>query len=56
MMIRLVVQDSERPVQLLYKDEPHQFVRKSHLAERNLLVGTVIDLVGESVWAAHYKH
>ena len=49
-------QDGERPVELFDKDEPHQFVGEGHLAERYLLVGTVIHLLGKAVRTAHDKH
>ena len=56
MVVRLVAQDGEGAVELLDKDEAHQLVGKGHFAQRDLLVGAVIDLLGESVWAAHDEH
>ena len=55
-MIGLVPQDGESPVKLLNKDQAHQFMRKCHLAQGNLLVGTVIYLGRESVGAANNKN
>ena len=56
MMIWFVVQDGKRAIKLLDKDEPNQFVREGHLAERYFLVGTVIHFLGKAVRAAHNKH
>lgn len=56
MMIGFIAQDCERPVELLNKNQAYQLMRKRHLAERDLLVGAVIDFGGESVRAAHDKH
>lgn len=56
MMIRLMPQDGECPVELFDKDEAHQLMRERHLAKRNLLIGTVIDLGRETIGTSHDKH
>ena len=55
-MIGFMPQNGECPVELFDKDEPYQFVREGHLAERYFLVGTVIHFLGKAVRAAHDKH
>ena len=44
-MIGFMPQNGECPVELFDKDEPYEFVREGHLAERDFLVGTVIHLL-----------
>ena len=56
MMIRLVAQDSECPVELLDEDEAHQFVGKCHLAEGYFLIGALMDFGRESVRSSYDKH
>lgn len=56
MMIRLVAQDSECPVELLDKYETHQLVGKSHLAQGDFFIGTVIDRRREAVGASDHEH
>ena len=43
-MIRLVVEDGERAVELLGKDDAHHLVRERHLAQREFVVGAVIHI------------
>ena len=55
-MVGLMPQDGESPVKLFNEDQTHQFMRESHLAQGNLLVGTVIYLGRESVGATNDKN
>ncbi len=55
-MIGLVPQDGKRAVELLDKDEAHQFVRECHFAQGDFLVGAVIDFGREAIGSAHDKH
>ena len=56
MMIWFVAQDSKRAIKLLNKDEPHEFMREGHLAERYLFVGSVIHFLRKAIRATHNKH
>jgi len=56
MMIRFIAQYRECAVQLLNKDKTYQFVRERHLAERNLLIGTVIHFGRKTVRSANDKY
>jgi len=55
-MIWLAFNDAECPVKLLGEKQAHHLVRKGHAAERDLIIGTLINRFIKPVGAAHYKH
>ena len=55
-MIRVIIQDSECPVELLHKDEANHLMRECHLRKRNLFLRSLINLRSESVRATDDEH
>jgi hypothetical protein len=55
MMIRLIPQNGESLVQLLYKKHPHHLMGKSHFGKESLSVGTLVHCFGESIPPADDK-
>ena len=53
MMIRLSLQDRERPIQLLGEDQADHDVRESELGKGQLCILAGIDGVGETIRAAY---
>ena len=49
MMIRFALQNGEGAVKLLDEDEPHHLVAEGHGRERQIGVGSVVDLLREAV-------
>ena len=56
MMIGLVVEDGEGSIQLLGEDKTHHLVRKCHLRERYLVVGSRVYIGRKTIGAANDKH
>ena len=56
MMVRLVIQDRHRPVNLLDKDQSDHLVGKSHLAQRDLFRCRLIHGLTKTVRTAHHKY
>ena len=55
-MILLALEDGARSVQLLHENEPHHVVGERHARQRYLVVGTLVDCLGETVRAAYHQH
>ena len=52
MVIRFAAHDGHGPVNLLDEEKPHHLVCERHARERQLGVGTLVDLFRESVRTA----
>ena len=55
MVIRFALDDGASTIERLGEDEAHHLVGEGHLGEGNLLVGSAIDGIGETVWATNDK-
>lgn len=55
-MIGLVVEDGECPVELLGKDHTHHLVRERHLAQRQLVIGSAVHIGREAIRPTDDKH
>ena len=51
-MIRFAFQNGECAIKLLDEDEPHHLVAEGHGRERQLSIGSVVNLFGEAVGPA----
>ena len=55
-MIGFAAQDGHGTVKLFDKEQPHHLMAECHTGERNLFARTVVDSLGETIWAANDKH
>ena len=55
MVVWFATENSHGAVDLLYKEKAHHLMRESHLTERDLSIGTLIDRLGEAIRTSNYK-
>lgn len=56
MVVGLVAQDCERAIELFDKNQAYQLMWEGHLAERNLLIGPLVDVIRETIRSTNDKH
>ena len=54
-VVWFATEDGHGAVDLLYKKEAHHLMRESHLTERDLSIGTLIDRLGKAIRSSNHK-